>query len=618
MRWLLPLSLLLCACPRTTSLGDFDAGADAGPTVTTVGLSGRFCTEPTDPGGFPVKIMVLLDQSGSMCLTDPSGSQDGGGTFCQQFGDGGTPARIGALKSLVSNLAEGSELSVITFDTAARKVWPGNRPFATPDQTFGPALDLLPSQLGTASNFQAALELAQELITDDANQVALLAPEELQRTRYVLVMLTDGVPYPRCSSDDTQPNYASSLDPALIWADSSSFCNDPDQVDAGSIPNFVAGGDLNQNYQLHAAVDAINGLKTSLGVADVRFDYTLLFNAQAAQACGALCEDIYGVYPEVAPSQYVSAAGTVARWLGHDLSARTGGVFQEFDDQAIAGVNFQGYDLRSLVSDNVLGALIVQPMTATLQNGAYLTDFDGDGLSDREELVAGSDLLSRDTDGDGFDDLFEATHPLDGFSPVNKDPRGCDPLNPATPGCVVIDADGDGLSQFAEAYLHTSAVLVDSDRDLIPDGLEARFGLDPAVPNPGDTDGDGLGDLSEVAEGTDPLKPDNPSGFAFTLGTQSVPGTHCYTFTINQLPAPETMAGPSRPKGINLYQLWFSQNPARAPSSSVWNAACAAVAPDGKSQPIPETAFDAPYQLVDSSQWPARCVGWLQAGGQGP
>jgi hypothetical protein len=69
---------------------------------------------------------------------------------------------------------------------------------------------------------------------------------------------------------------------------------------------------------------------------------------------------------------------------------------------------------------------------------------------------------------------------------------------------------------------------------------------------------------------------------------------------------------------MNLYELWFSQNPARATTSELWQSACAAIAPDGSSQPIPETAFDQPAQLVDRNQWAARCVGWLQAGGQGP
>jgi hypothetical protein len=617
VRRLLPFVLLLVGCSRTTSLGMQDAGSDAGPIAATAELTGRLCAAPTDPGGFPVKIMVLLDQSGSMCMTDPSGAQDGG-AFCQQFGDGGTPVRIAALKSLVLNLAEGSQLSVIAFDSAANKVWPTGSPFATPDSTFGPALDPLPSQLGTASNFQAAFELAASLIESDAHQVELVEPELLQRTRYLVVMITDGVPSPRCSSDDSQPNYASSLDPSLVWADTSSFCNDPVAVDAGSIPNFVAGGDLNQNYQLHASIDELVSLKESLGVADVKLDYALLFNQQAATACGAACDDIYGVYPEVSADQFVAAAGTVARWIGHDLTQRTGGTFQEFDDSAISQLSFQGYDLRSLVSDNVLGTLIVQPWTSALYTGSYQTDFDGDGLPDAEEIKLGTNLLVRDTDGDGFDDLFEAVHVNDGFDPLSKDPRGCDPQSSATPGCVPVDVDGDGLSQFAENYLRTSPVLVDTDRDQIPDGLEVRFGLDPTTPNTGDTDGDGLGDLSEVAQGTDPLTPDNPSGFAFTLATQSVPGTHCYTFDLKQLPRSHTMGTAERHAGLNLYELWFAQNPARATQSSVWMSACAAVGPDGKSLPIPETAFDQPSLLVDPNEWPARCVGWLQAGGQGP
>ena len=75
----------------------------------------------------------------------------------------------------------------------------------------------------------------------------------------MVVFLTDGTPYPRCSANDNLTSYADAGHPDLTWADSSSageFCNltRPDSPDA--INGFVAGTDRNQNYQLFSYVDS--------------------------------------------------------------------------------------------------------------------------------------------------------------------------------------------------------------------------------------------------------------------------------------------------------------------------------------------------------------------------
>src|SRR5689334_7493060 len=38
-------------------------------------ITGRVCTRPPDPNGFPVKVLFIIDKSGSMCVSDPPGSQ---------------------------------------------------------------------------------------------------------------------------------------------------------------------------------------------------------------------------------------------------------------------------------------------------------------------------------------------------------------------------------------------------------------------------------------------------------------------------------------------------------------------------------------------------------------
>ncbi|MFT5586396.1 MAG: hypothetical protein ACI9VR_003994 [Cognaticolwellia sp.] len=101
---------------------------------------------------------------------------------------------------------------------------------------------------------------------------------------------------------------------------------------------------------------------------------------------------------------------------------------------------------------------------AALSGCASMFDSDGDGISNEDELAAGTDPDNADSDGDGLRDLKESK-------------EGTDPL--------VADSDGDGLL----------------------DGEEVKeFGSDPLST---DSDGDGYLDGWEVTEGSDPADADS-------------------------------------------------------------------------------------------------------------
>lgn len=83
-------------------------------------------------------------------------------------------------------------------------------------------------------------------------------------------------------------------------------------------------------------------------------------------------------------------------------------------------------------------------------------------------------------------------------------------------GEVLIDSDGDGISDDDEGVLGTSPINADSDGDRIGDGVEQRMGLRPQYTDDGanqdvvkgcnadqDTDGDRLNDCEERVLGTD-------------------------------------------------------------------------------------------------------------------
>jgi len=602
-------------------------------------IRGRVCTDVPDPTGFPVKVVFLVDQSGSMCISDPPGSQGVAG-LCEQFATAvgiQTPGRVRALQALTQQFATQPNVTVtiVPWDTNVKNVWP---PVATGQRFARPIgidtyLQNLQAELGKGTDMQGALAYAYGVIASDIADTNTTNPQLLPRTRYVIVFLTDGTPYPRCSANDNLSQYADPTHPELIWADSlPDYCNLTDAQGDDAINGFVAGTDRNQNYQIFSYVDQIMQLKTAYNVGDIRLHTVLLFSDQGVATCnalGLLCQDIYGVYPNTPPSQYPQAARQVARWLLQQMAARGNGVFQEFDNGDIQNLGLGALDYTSLASKNVVKSLIVRSLRSVPNGTGRSLDSDGDGLSDDTDqlFVDGTNPNLSDTDGDCFDDNFEYIHRDLGFDGSKIDIRGCDPNSPLTRNCVCRDTDGDGLSQFAEAYLKTRPELVDTDGDGIPDGLEAQYGLDPLTPNYNvDTDNDGIADDEEIRAGTDPTRPDRNlydlAAVQYTTSAEVQPdGSVCYDYAVSnlELVTPPPIPGVSAQAGYNLFKIWFAESPESAVSSDygVWKVACAWAqydaagirVPAGPDLQVDDAAFLPPNLLIADSDYRTRCQG---------
>ncbi|MEP2058824.1 MAG: gliding motility-associated C-terminal domain-containing protein [Maribacter litoralis] len=107
---------------------------------------------------------------------------------------------------------------------------------------------------------------------------------------------------------------------------------------------------------------------------------------------------------------------------------------------------------------------------ATVTINVLIVDSDGDGLTDEEETMLGTDSNNPDSDGDGINDgqeVMDNTNPLD-----DCDSLGGTPLTES-------DCDDDGLTNSEEANLGTDPDIADTDSDGINDGQEVSDGTDP-------------------------------------------------------------------------------------------------------------------------------------------
>jgi hypothetical protein len=118
-------------------------------------------------------------------------------------------------------------------------------------------------------------------------------------------------------------------------------------------------------------------------------------------------------------------------------------------------------------------------------------DSDGDGFSDYDECLKGTDISVADRDDDGLPDSWEILYGLD------PDNDGTDDLGQGRYG----DLDADGLSNLSEYWYSTNPNVPDTDADNLTDGEEAySTSTDPTKP---DTNGNGIQDGQEDSDHDD-------------------------------------------------------------------------------------------------------------------
>jgi len=604
--------LALCGCNDALLQATL---AEEGTLDDRLALRGEICTSPPNPSGFPVKIVFLIDKSGSMCVSDGPGSQESSG-FCERMGDmlaglGVTrPGRVRALEELITRFSTQQNVSValVPFESKISSAYPETGFVRASDGVLPDRIRALQADLGKGTDYQGALGHAYARIEADIqNSISHGQRAVLPRTKYVVILLTDGSPYPRCALDDNQPDeyYATWERPWATWRDNpEEFCNADDAAE--EIPDFLSGAERNQNHQIFDGVGRLMALRDKYNLGDMRLHTILLFNREAVRMCGQICwTDLYnGLDPE--------QANSVSAWTLRQMAEVHGnGTFQQFT--TAASIELGSLDYTSLASRFAVKTLLARNQYAFPSQEGLSVDSDGDGLPDDDDAVqrSGTNKLSVDSDGDGFPDAFEAARRGEGFEPLVADPRGCKAIGttPAPYSCR--DTDGDGLSQAAEAYLGTEEIIPDTDADGLPDGVEVMAGLDPLDRHDRiiDADLDGVPDLVEVLSHTNPLLDDREyhSNDAYRYEMVARPqadGRICYDFLASniRLVTPDRASGQI---GFNYITLTFAEAPENGVTRDygVWRQACvfAQLAPPSVRQPAgPEiTLTDADFLRID-------------------
>src|SRR3990172_116979 len=254
---------LLCALP----VGCTNALLEPRPLSETslddrLQIRGSVCTSAPSATDFPVKVEFLVDKSGSMCVSDGPGSQNGNG-FCETIGTElarqgiTTPGRVRAMLDLQSRLSSQSNvyMAIDPWESKISSEYP--RPPSATEPNFIPASDgALPQRirdlqadLGKGTDYEGALGRAYARIEADIQQTLRSSAAQLPRTKYVVILLTDGTPYPRCTTNDNMAadQYATVDHPERIWKDNpASFCNAKDEDNPNrDMPFYVRGTDRN-------------------------------------------------------------------------------------------------------------------------------------------------------------------------------------------------------------------------------------------------------------------------------------------------------------------------------------------------------------------------------------
>lgn len=502
-------TLLLAALVSCTNAQLYDLGETGTPPIDRqVQLQGSFCTLGPNQVVSPIKILFMMDASGSMRRSDPTGS------------------RATAVVNLIQSLPPDPNIyfAVMLFAGFDTRFFTksGTATFEQIISYSQTDLDALVASIlnytNTTANgpnvgntdFVKPLTTAYSMIDNDiANSYAGLdSGVQLAPSRYVSIFLSDGAP--------TIPE-----DPAII----------------GAVGELAGLSEVTESCVLD----------------------TVHISPQPNDACTMTDAGVL----ECSALQFAEDAQRL------QLMAQIGnGQFRDFQDGE--PINFLSFSLGTIRRTYVLKDFYASNFTAPPDSPPDQVDSDSDGLSDWLELDAGLDPHDPDTDHDGFSDGVEwyLQHKENGTLDPKVFNAGCAPnLIHVDSDCdgiwdcdeqllggnaLAVDTDFDGAPDGIEwrlgTQISTQDLGFDPDSDGLLNGTELRLHTNP-----------------QLADATDL----SVTGYRYEIladGPLTDAGVQCYDFTVSNVQLANSL-DLGRGPGYNDIYLAFSMVPADNPSA---------------------------------------------------
>lgn len=492
----LPLVLLaFCAC-TDTYLHDERRDLDI-PVDRSVSIIADVCAPTPLEGNRPIKILIAMDASQSMTISDPDNSR--------------ATAVLQLLRSLPAEREVEFAVMVFADTTTAWLTKSGQNEFEKVIDYDEGDLDILNQKIvrsGTsttqrgATDFQKPISQLYQMINTDIFRGRGRAP-----ARYSVIFLTDG--HPTVNQDD------------VLLCD-----GDPPNLPK-QVRRLREAADDVQFHTVHVfrPTQPIDSSKCNQPAPPPPSQADCRIRDLPSDSC-----------PLLIINQNIERLQIMARYGG--------GTFRDFrNDEPI---NFLNYDLGRVRRGFSLTSVVASNLSSPAGSPESLADSDSDGLLDADEVRERTSPWVVDTDGDGFSDGVEVEMRTHG-APVRP--------TQADTGCPMearnVDSDCDGLLDCDELLLGTNARAFDSDRDGIADPIEHQLGTNPASNDLDfDPDSDGVPHLLELQRHTDPSVSDSAistrGGYRteFTSLGMNEQGQQCWAVRIDNVLLANTLANP--------------------------------------------------------------------------
>jgi hypothetical protein len=377
------------------------------PADNKLTVSGEFCTQPPDPSQFPVRILFVVDISGSMAVSDPEPVN-------------GLSRRAQAVVETVNKYPPGDGVAygLISFASDAAILTTGPNGLSGFTTDTGQIITAVPSlsSINGQTNYDGALSLAFQMLQSDMDT---LDTTTRSRARYEIVFMSDGAPDP----DNVGPG--ESLPPD-VRADVLDIAGLQTTQQLGLIalntvyinaPNTPASAEFQASTLMSTMANLANGQFRQVDNMDpinlFYIDFTSFvrtFTLKSFNVTNITERPVAGPNGGTVP-----AVDTDGDGLDDATEALIGTSPLLIDTDGDGFSDLLEYKLRNS------GFNPLYPDDADCAQQTDREDKDGDGLLNCEERYIGTSLQLADTDADGYSDDLEYRY---GTNPVINDALG--------------------------------------------------------------------------------------------------------------------------------------------------------------------------------------------------